>query len=121
MHALTTHAMAPQGASESHVLVGCQVVALPKHTVSKQPATINPPTTPQNPTPPRSLKLTLNHPHAAPSTNPPPLCSSSARSGLNGIEDKSAEKRGEQWRGSIRNYFSARVASGAVSIFPNKV
>jgi hypothetical protein len=39
------------------------------------------------------------------------------------MDDKSAEKRGEQWRGSIRNYFSARVAAGNTAVFPfsNKV
>jgi hypothetical protein len=40
---------------------------------------------------------------------------------VNGIEDKSAVQRGEEWRGSVRNYFSARVAAGNTSIFPNKV
>ena len=46
---------------------------------------------------------------------------STARNGIHGIADKTASKRGEDWRGSIRSYFSGRVSAGATSIFPNKV
>lgn len=48
---------------------------------------------------------------------------SSARSGLGALQEatKTAEARGDGWRGSIRSYFSARVSAGNTSIFPNKV
>jgi hypothetical protein len=48
-------------------------------------------------------------------------CSSKARVGISIQDDETAEKRGEGWRGSIRNHFTTRISSNAVSIFPNKV
>jgi hypothetical protein len=46
-----------------------------------------------------------------------------ARNGLNSLEEttKVAEQRGDGWRGSIRDHFTARIKSGSTSIFPNKV
>ncbi|KIZ05293.1 hypothetical protein MNEG_2667 [Monoraphidium neglectum] len=46
---------------------------------------------------------------------------SKARVGISIQDDETAEKRGEGWRGSIRNHFTTRISSNAVSIFPNKV
>jgi hypothetical protein len=62
---------------------------------------------------------------SAPSLPTPPTpthaTSANARAGLAALDDKTAEARGAGWRGSIRNYFSARVSAGEIGIFPNKV
>jgi hypothetical protein len=46
-----------------------------------------------------------------------------SRAGLGVLDEPTAaaEKRGEGWRGAVRDHFKGRIAAGQTSIFANKV